>query len=206
MMYPKLQQFIEGLQEEVSNIPEDRKPKLEQIVSYLKAQQEKGNTCHLTFICTHNSRRSHMGQIWARTMAHLKGMEDIQTWSGGTEATAFNPHAIKAIQEAGFEVVMEKEGDNPHYRVTYGEGDTGSEAFSKVFSHGSNPQSNFGAVMTCQEADEACPFVPGAAMRVALSYDDPKAFDGTELQDAKYMERSRQIAAEMWWVFDKASK
>ncbi|MCI4667133.1 MAG: protein-tyrosine-phosphatase [Bacteroidia bacterium] len=205
-MYPSLKTYIEQLEPEVRAIPEQRIELLEKIVSYCKGKIQAGLPCELNFICTHNSRRSHMGQIWARTMAVHHGVMGVETYSGGTEATAFNPNAIKAIRAAGFDIEVLAEGVNPQYLVRNDNNDKGSEAWSKVFSDPSNPNKDFGAIMTCQEADEACPFVPGAELRVALSYDDPKAFDGTDLQDAKYQERSRQIASEMYWVFEKVKK
>ena len=55
--------------------------------------------------------------------------------------------------------------------------------------------------MTCNSADEACPIVFGAELRIPVKYEDPKVFDGTEKQEKKYAERSLEIAQEMWWVF-----
>ena len=60
--------------------------------------------------------------------------------------------------------------------------------------------------MTCNNADEGCPLVIGAEARFPIKYDDPKAFDGTELQTQKYAERSLEIASEMFWVFKSALK
>ena len=59
--------------------------------------------------------------------------------------------------------------------------------------------------MVCSDADEACPFVPGAELRLSMPYDDPKAFDGTPMEEAKYDERSRQIAREMFFAFKYAA-
>jgi protein-tyrosine phosphatase/arsenate reductase len=55
--------------------------------------------------------------------------------------------------------------------------------------------------MTCSDAEENCPFIPGVDLRIGTTYDDPKAFDGTQLQDEKYQERSSQIALECLYVF-----
>jgi len=43
----------------------------------------------------------------------------------------------------------------------------------------------------------------GAEARFPIKYDDPKAFDGTELMNEKYSERSLQIASEMYYVFSQ---
>ena len=57
--------------------------------------------------------------------------------------------------------------------------------------------------MTCNNADEGCPMVFGVEARFPIKYDDPKAFDGTELMNEKYAERSLQIASEMYFVFSQ---
>ena len=59
------------------------------------------------------------------------------------------------------------------------------------------------AILTCVEADGACPFIAGAAQRIALPFEDPKAFDNTPQQSEKYEERSLQIATELLYVFSK---
>ena len=57
--------------------------------------------------------------------------------------------------------------------------------------------------MTCSHAEENCPYIPGTEARIPVMYDDPKAFDGTALETAKYDERCQQIAAEMFYVFSQ---
>ena len=55
--------------------------------------------------------------------------------------------------------------------------------------------------MTCSQADGGCPFIAGAEKRIPITYEDPKAFDDSPLEEAKYDERSLQIASEMFYVF-----
>jgi arsenate reductase (thioredoxin) len=59
--------------------------------------------------------------------------------------------------------------------------------------------------MTCDEADQDCPFVKGAALRISLPYEDPKVADGTPEEAARYDARSRQIATEMLYLFSKVA-
>jgi arsenate reductase (thioredoxin) len=66
-----------------------------------------------------------------------------------------------------------------------------------------NPTENFAAIMTCSQADKNCPFIPGASLRIAIPYDDPKDFDGTPQEEAKYDERTRQIAREIFYAFSQ---
>ena len=85
----------------------------------------------------------------------------------------------------------------------YAENTKPIECFSKVYNADVNPQKEFAAIMTCSDAEENCPFIPGVELRIGTTYDDPKAFDNTELQDAKYDERCKQIALETLYVFSK---
>lgn len=81
------------------------------------AEQPQETPTELTFICTHNSRRSHMGQIWAQAAAWHFGLNDVRTFSGVTEATAFNPRAVRALRELGVAIDVSQEADNPVYTV-----------------------------------------------------------------------------------------
>lgn len=183
-------------------IPSERKLILEKISAFIKTKAANNQPSKLVYVCTHNSRRSHFGQVWSAVAAAYYGIEGIQTFSGGTESTAFNPNAIKALRAAGFDVQKTDESDNPVYKVYYSETDF-ITCFSKVYNHSDNPSQDFAAIMTCSEAEENCPFIPGSQLRVATTYNDPKAFDNTILQDEKYTERSNQIAMECLYVFSK---
>jgi hypothetical protein len=70
-----------------------------------------------------------------------------------------------------------------------------------VYADAANPQREFCAIMTCSQADEACPNVAGAANRIAIPYEDPKAADGTPEEAAVYDERCAQIARETLYAF-----
>jgi arsenate reductase len=143
-----------------------------------------------------------MGQIWATTAAAYYGVDNVKAFSGGTEATSFNPRAVAALEHAGFKL-ENPGGDNPHYKVTFSEKQPALESFSKKFEDPANPQENFAAVMTCAQADKNCPVVPGASIRVPLHYEDPKAADGTPEEASTYDERVRQIGSEMFYLFSQ---
>lgn len=202
-MYKKLFSYIETAASENDSIPQERKDQLKRIALYIQSKKDSNKAANLTFICTHNSRRSHMGQIWAAAAAAYYGIEQgIDTYSGGTEATAFNPRAVAAIERAGFHV-KNPGGDNPHYEVTYAENGKVLKCFSKKYDDPSNPNENFAAIMTCSEADASCPTVPGADLRVPITYVDPKESDGTEQETATYDNRCRQIATEMLYMMSQ---
>lgn len=188
---------------EFEKIDERRARMLVELSDYVEARLHEGATAELIFICTHNSRRSHMAQIWAQTAAAFFTVRGVRTYSGGTEATAFNRNAVRAISTAGFLVEQEGESENPVYRVRYAKNVEPMRCFSKRFDHRSNPARDFCAVMTCAQADEACPVIPGASTRVSLAHEDPKEYDGTGEAEAKYNERLADIAREMLFAFSR---
>lgn len=200
-MYNKVKQYLEELIPQFDSIPEERKTILKKIGNYISEKRTQDKPAHLVYICTHNSRRSHFGQIWAKAAADFYGIPDLHTYSGGTEATAFNPNAIEAVKRAGMEVQKTSNTENPVYHVYYAENQEPSVCFSKVYDESPNPTSEFAAIMTCSDAEENCPFIPGVELRIGTTYDDPKAFDNTPLQDEKYDERCKQIALETLYVF-----
>ena len=160
----------------------------------------------MVFICTHNSRRSIIAQVWAAAAADWFGMDNVEAFSGGTETTAFNPRAVAALRRAGFSIGTPPEEENPRYTVRFGEDATSLIVWSKVFDAPENPHRGFAAVMTCSHADENCPFVPGADVRVSLPFDDPKASDGTPDEERIYDERVREIGREIVFAFSCARR
>jgi arsenate reductase len=183
-----------------NNIPTDRKNVLLPLVNYIHTKKNNNEIIRLNFICTHNSRRSHLSQIWAQTLAYHFNIRNTYCYSGGTEATAMYPKVAETLRNQGFQIQVLSENENPVYAVKYAANEHAVICFSKVYSNDFNPKNNFGAIMTCNNADKGCPLVIGAEARFPIKYDDPKTFDGTDLQAAKYAERSLEIAQEIWWV------
>ncbi len=202
LFYPALANTIGNLP--FAAISSERLQLLDEMVAYLLAKKRQGEEIRLNFICTHNSRRSQFSQIWAQTAAAYYGIEAF-CFSGGVEVTEFNPRAVAAIQRDGFKVVQKK-GENPVYFVFYSEEEEPIVAFSKVYDDAINAPKDFAAVMTCDHADENCPVISGAERRFPLRFEDPKAFDDGPLEEKMYSERSRQIAAELFYLFKKVSE
>jgi arsenate reductase len=183
------------------NISVERKESLHPLIDYIKNKLVSRETIRLNFICTHNSRRSHLSQIWAQTMAFYFGIKNINCYSGGTEATAMFPKIAETLSKQGFEILQISAFPNPVYAVKFDSEEPSVICFSKEYQHPFNPAKHYAAVVTCNSADEACPLIVGADARIPIKYDDPKAFDNTSLMDQKYAERSLQIGEEMWYVF-----
>jgi arsenate reductase len=184
-------------------VSEERKEVLQPLIDYIQNKVNHQEEVRLNFICTHNSRRSHLSQIWAQTMAFHFGIKNVFCYSGGTEATAMFPKVAETLTNQGFQIQQLSNTSNPVYAVKFDTNEAAIICFSKTFDDAFNPNSEFAAIMTCSSADSGCPFIAGAEKRFPIRYDDPKAFDGTELMDAKYAERSLEIASEMYYVFSK---
>jgi len=200
---PRLQKTIEKLIGEFAQIPHERKPIIKELSDYIAQKAKARQKIKLNFICTHNSRRSHISQVWAQTAAHYFGIDNVETYSGGTEATAFNPKAVKAMKDAGFDITVKKDGTNPVYEARYNSNTPGLTLFSKTYDDAFNPKNDFAAIMTCSHADENCPLVIGATKRIALTYNDPKDFDGSPQEAAKYKERVDEIGREILYAFSQ---
>jgi arsenate reductase (thioredoxin) len=167
---------------------ERHRARLESMVQALHSELTAKGRLDLLFVCTHNSRRSHMAQLLGLETARWVGFQNVRTFSGGTEVTTFNPRAIAALRRVGFDEL------DP------------AVSFSKKIEHPANPTADFIAVMTCSEADAACPVVSGATRRVSLPYEDPKVFDGTPEEHDRYDERVEQIGRDLLWVFSSLQR
>ncbi len=197
----KLQQYVKRVVQEFDQIPQERKKALQTLGDYLAEQLAEAGEAKVLFICTQNSRRSHLEQVWLQTAAQYYGLEGIQVYSGGLEATAFNPRAADALDRAGFQVnVAQRQRGNPRYLISPGNGYPTTLHYSKPYQNSQNPSKVFAAVMVCSEADQSCPVVPGADVRVALPYDDPRYFDGTPSEAQRYDETTREIALHMLYL------
>ena len=203
-MFQNLNTTIESISK--TTIAEERKVVLQPLIDFIQTKVYTQQSIRLNFICTHNSRRSHLSQIWAQTMAFHFGIRNIFCYSGGTEATAMFPKVGETLTNQGFQIQQLSSENNPVYAVKYDENEAAIVCFSKTFDDAFNPTSEFAAIMTCSSADAGCPFIAGAEKRLPIRYDDPKAFDGTEQMNEKYAERSLEIASELYFVFSKIKK
>ncbi|MFK7833173.1 MAG: low molecular weight phosphatase family protein [Winogradskyella sp.] len=199
MLYHKLNKLIETL--DTSSISKERQLILKPLIDFIQTKHTSKGIINLNFICTHNSRRSHLSQVWAQTMAHYFDISHVFCYSGGTEATALFPVAANTLEHVGFKIQKLSETTNSVYAISYAENAHPVIGFSKTYDDAFNPESEFAAILTCSSADNGCPFIAGAEQRISITYEDPKAFDNTPEQAEKYRERSLQIATELKYVF-----
>ena len=196
--------YCQSFENEFDLIHKNRKTQLEELAQYIAQKQKDDQPTKLNVICTHNSRRSHIGQLWLSVAALFYHKNKIHTFSGGTEATAFNYRSVAALRRAGFEIkTADSSVENPIYLSTFNFSQAPLKMFSKKYDHAENPQREFAAIMVCSDADESCPVILGAENRFVLTFNDPKHFDDTDLESKKYDERVRQIGREMFYVMSR---
>lgn len=204
VLFPKIESLVQSLN--FTTISEDRKIILQPLIEFIQTKVDNLQEIRLNLICTHNSRRSHLSQVWAQTAAHYYTIENVFCYSGGTETTALFPKVAETLEKSGFVITKLSEGNNLVYAIKFAQNQNPVIGFSKTYDDGFNPESGFAAIMTCSQADGGCPFIAGAEKRIPITFEDPKAFDNTPEQDEKYFERSTQIATEMFYAFSQIKK
>ncbi len=205
-LLPPLASYTNDVANDLDAISDHRKVLLAQIAQSIAARLESGADAKLTFICTHNSRRSHMSQIWAQTAAYYYGLDRVYAFSGGTEVTACNCRTVTAMRRAGFAVEDATTGENPVYLVRYADDRPPTRTYSKLYNADVNPKNDFIALMTCSVADKSCPIVEGAIARYAIHYADPRICDDLPTETTAYNERCREIAREMFYIMSEVRR
>jgi arsenate reductase len=121
------------------------------------------------FVCLHNSARSQMAEGMLRAWAG----DRYEVASGGTEARGVRPEAIAVMAELGIDI---------------------SRHTSKTIE-GFMGQPWDWLIPVCEEACEACPYVPGAKAVLRWSFDDPSAATGSEAERLAEFRRVRDELA-----------
>ena len=200
-MFSEIEQVIKGLNPQTISV--ERKAILQPLTEFIQSKVSSNQEIRINFICTHNSRRSHLSQVWAQTLAYYFNVKNVFCYSAGTESTALFPMVAETLRNSGFQIKTISKSENPVYSIKYTYNQHPIIGFSKRLDDDFNPKSEFVAIMTCDSANEACPFVSGAEKRIPITFEDPKAFDNTPQQAEKYNERSLQIATELFYVFSQ---
>lgn len=214
---PALRVHLEKLASQTDQIAEQYREPSRKLAEWIAKNYRPTESLSIVIVCTGNSRRSVLGSLLGNAAAAYVGMPEVRFYSGGTAPSAFNERTIRTLLEIGFridstgmEAPRGAKGDpNPVYSVRWSEPEASagqSREFSKRYSDAANPQRGFAAVLVCNEAGQECPTVPGAAIRIPMPFDDPKAFDGTPIEAAKYAERRDDIGRILLQVMLTAKK
>ena len=203
-MKSSIKNYCDRRSAEFDLISEERKTELLKLSAYLSYKET--DPVNLVFICTHNSRRSIFGQVWAKVAAYYYGMGNVETHSAGTQETKIASNVVYTFSSLGFDLVVAGDEENSRHFFIFDERSNACVCQSKTLEHHSLPESEFGAIMTCTSADEACPIVSGSELRLSLPFKDPKDSDGTSNAQQEYRKCSNQIAREMLFTFANIRK
>lgn len=170
-----------------------------------RAVQGSGSAVALA-VCTHNSRRSQLAQVYLALALAEAGVADVRVDSAGTEVTAVASGIVGVLRERGFDVDGDYTVGNPRLAVR-GHG-LALELWSKTLDEALTATDGAPviAIMVCAAADDHCPYVPGAVYRARLPFDDPKRADHTPEAPAAYREAAEAIEAEMRVVAREAAR
>jgi hypothetical protein len=206
-LLPEVLNFCNAITQQFDQIDSERKERLHQLADFVQSKVKRGDVARLIVICTHNSRRSHIGQLCLATAADYYGLSNVETFSGGTEGTAFNPRAVRALQSLGFQIqTTDRTASNPTYHIRWKTDQSPYVAFSKRYDESPNPTQNFAAIMVCSEADADCPVVFGSEFRLSLPFDDPKMFDDTPQEQNAYLATIERIGREVFYALSLIQK
>lgn len=196
-----VQEFIERLESEEFLIDEERQALLRQVATKIQQELIQNDQAEVLVICTHNSRRSQLGELWLRVLCDYFDVSNINSYSGGTEATAFNERMVTALSRAGFQITQRSNGSNPKYEIHWAHNQKNiPPMFSKVYNADINPSSEFIAILVCDQADEECPIIYGAKARFFIGYQDPKTLDDTPKEAENYDAKVAEIGREMTYL------
>ena len=198
-MNQKITNFISNL--DVSNISKSRKDSINDIINEIKINTRQHKESRLIFICTHNSRRSIFSEVWSQTFIKYYNLNNIYTFSGGTEVSKVYSGVINTFIKNGFKVTNNKNQYNPTYSIYYGKQNSNIKVKSKLYNSSLNPTSNLIAIMNCSSAEKSCPFILGASARIYLPFDDPKESDGSQIEVENYRNTNLEIASSMKYLF-----
>lgn len=191
-----LKEYIQNVHVGLENISVERKKTLLKVSNYILTNYQKNKKSNLMFVCTHNSRRSQLAQVWAYVGYKYYKVKNINVYSGGTKITVFNLCAINALKRSGLKVKKVKDD----FLIRTSEKDSGLKCYSKKYNSKRNIKKNFIAIMTCSYVNETCPIVEGSNCKVFLPYIDPKTSDGTEDESRIYDRTCLNIAQEMFFI------
>ena len=201
----KVENLASSLRKQYDQISFDRKVKLIDLSEIITQELNFNKSIDLNFICTHNSRRSQLAQVFMRTAAVYFGIDNINTYSGGTEATAFNHRMVTALTNEGFEIDKLDASENPKYLLELSNVEAQNIYFSKKYDHDVNPDAGSLAIMVCDSANEACPVVHGAKEKYSLTYSDPKAYDDSPKESKMYTEKIHEIGRELLFLMENTA-
>ena len=200
-LYPELLAYLNQRAAEFEQIPDERKADLARLADYIRQRQAGDGGARITFICTHNSRRSHLAQVWAQVAAYYYAVPRCPP----IPAARRSPRSTRERQRPFNVPVCGSRPTNPPQPIRAIE-------WRPVIAgrRSSVTRSGLTKLPIPRAASPPCltapkPTRPARWSAVAIcdcrsAMMTPKAADGTAEEAAVYDQRSRQIGREMLYV------
>lgn len=198
LLHPEIVAYFDYLTTRFDGISPEHEKAARQLAAWLSAGASSSTERAVLVVCTGNSRRSVLGAALGNMASTYYDLSSVRFLSAGRRPTALNPRAASALERIGVEIRATGElaqsgpssEPNPKYLLHFGGSGATQERlraveYSKSLSEAA-PPFPFAALLVCNEADASCPTVPGAAIRIAAPFDDPKAFDGSPFEPREY--------------------
>ena len=169
------------------NPNQKRKKRLDNIASVINENLNK--TRSIVFLCTHNSRRSQICEVWGKVFAEIY-RKKININSAGAFKTVVHSQVYESIVKCGLIVNNKKEifFDKKKFKLN-----------SKTTD--SITMKNFIAVMTCSDAEKSCPHDPKSIRNIKMFFNDPRIYDETDKMSREYLKTTTYIAEELNYIF-----
>jgi len=205
--FPEILDYCRNLELLSGGIKKERKTKLAVLAAQIKQLKRELSPVEIMVVCTHNSRRSHMGELWLRVGIDYYGLSNLRIHSAGTERSAINIRTIRSFQAIGLlvEKSMNKE-ENPNYKINWRTDEKSYTGYSKEIGSEELPTNGIVSILVCEDAAENCPFIVGSKLRINLPYEDPKRYDDTLEERTKYLERNLEIGSEMFYLLSELER
>ena len=170
-MHSALAQYIEARTTEFGLVETDRRLRLDAIASYVRSKVRQQRAASLLFLGRHNSRRSHLAQVWAQTVAAWCEVGVVISYSAGVQPTRLAPAAVDALRRAGFVVDL---GQDPSTaKVSFRADAPPMICYAKDYEALQVPQRNWCAVSVDAGVAAGFPALDEAEERVVLPLEDP---------------------------------
>ena len=202
-LYPILFNHVRDLYPEYEGIPFERRVVLDEIANYTLGTIQFDGNAEILLIGSNNATRSILAEAWANAAAYYYGIDNVKISSGGVTKKEISRYAIMALEKAGFIIYRKQQIGVEQYEVKYTYHIDPLVISSKLYNDKDNPDLNFGSVILCPNADINLPVVKGNNFRTSLHYFDPIAYENDPDVLDKYLDKSHEIALEMFYLFYK---
>ena len=166
-----------------------QKDRLELIANELNKKIKETNV--LVFLCTHNSRRSQICEVWGSIFS-LIYKKEILINSAGTIKTSVHKEIFNVLKKCGVSVNENEEIAFKNLLIKLK-----SKTLDQIDAK------KFIAIMTCSDAEKSCPIDSRSVKNINMFFKDPKVYDNTKYMEEEYLKTNSNIAEELNYIFKR---